>query len=163
MPKRITVAEHTNIAQLEQLYKQASGGVESRQFQIIWLLAQGKKTEEVTQITGYSRTWIYALVKRYNELGIEGLGDLRHHNLGAKPLIDDVQQAQLWQVLQEKAPDGGLWNGRKVADWLTALTERQISRQRGWEILRQMTFRLRVPRPSHTQSDETEQNAWKKN
>ena len=30
MPKRITVAEHTNIAQLEQLYKQASGGVESR-------------------------------------------------------------------------------------------------------------------------------------
>ena len=163
MPKRITVAEHTNIAQLEQLYKQASGGVESRQFQIIWLLAQGKKTEEVTQITGYSRTWIYALVKRYNELGIEGLGDLRHHNLGAKPLIDDVQQAQLWQVLQEKAPDGGLWNGRKVADWLTALTERQISRQRGWEILRQMTFRLRVPRPSHTQSDETDQIAWKKN
>ena len=163
MPKRITVAEHTNIAQLEQLYKQASGGVESRQFQIIWLLAQGKKTEEVTQITGYSRTWIYALVKRYNELGIEGLGDLRHHNLGAKPLIDDVQQAQLWQVLQGKAPDGGLWNGRKVADWLTALTERQISRQRGWEILRQMTFRLRVPRPSHTQSDETEQIAWKKN
>ncbi len=29
MPKRITVAEHTNIAELEQLYKQASGGVES--------------------------------------------------------------------------------------------------------------------------------------
>ena len=163
MPKRIRVAEHTNIAQLEQLYKQASGGVESRQFQIIWLLAQGKKNEEVEEITGYSRTWIYALVKRYNELGIEGLGDLRHQNRGALPLIDDVQQAQLWQVLQEKADDGGLWNGRKVADWLTSLTGRQIRRQRGWEILRQMTFRLRVPRPSHTQSDETEQIAWKKN
>ena len=148
-----------------------------RQFQIIWLLAQGKKTEEVTQITGYSRTWIYALVKRYNELGVEGLGGFRHQNIGASPLIDDVQQAQLWQVLQEKAPDGGLWNGRKVADWLTALTGRQISRQRGWEILRPMTFRrflrgegfipketaLRVPRPAHTQSDETEQLAWKTN
>ena len=46
----------------------------------------------------------------------------------------------LWQVLQEKAPDGGLWNGRK-SDWLTSLTGRQISRQRGGEILRQMTFR----------------------
>ena len=79
MPKRIAVAEHSSIAQLEQLYKQATDGVESRkarcleastrqtlrQFQIIWLLAQGKKTEEVTEITGYSRTWIYALVKRY--------------------------------------------------------------------------------------------------
>ena len=91
------------------------------------------------------------------------MGDFRHQNKGASPLIDDVQQAQLWQVLQEKAPDGGLWNGRKVADWLTSLTGRKISRQRGWEILRQMTFRLRVPRPSHTQSDEVEQIAWKKN
>src|SRR4028119_615946 len=109
MPKRITVAKHSNIAQLEQLYKQATGGVESRQFQIIWLLAQGKKTEEVEEITGYSRTWIYALVKRYNELGISGLCDRRSQNQGAKPLIEDVEQAQLWQVLQAKAPNGGLW------------------------------------------------------
>ncbi len=153
MPKRITLAEHSNIEELKQLYKQAAGGIESRQLQIIWLLAQGKKTEEVEDITGYSRTWIYALVKRYNELGVKGLGDFRHQNLGAKPLIDDVQQAQLWQVLQENAPDGGLWNGRKVADWLTTHPLwRLISRQRGWEILRQMTFRLRVPRPSHTSS-----------
>ncbi|MBN3926659.1 MAG: helix-turn-helix domain-containing protein [Nostoc sp. NMS4] len=49
--------------------------MESRQYQIIWLLAQGKKTLEVEEITGYSRTWIYALVKRYNELGICGIGD----------------------------------------------------------------------------------------
>ena len=53
--------------------------------------------------------------------------------------------------------------GAPVADWLTSLTGRKISRHRGWEILRQMTFRLRVPRPSHTQSDEVEQIAWKKN
>ncbi len=163
MPKRISVAKHLTIEQLEQHYRQARDGVESRQYQIIWLLAQGKKTLEVEEITGYSRTWMYALVKRYNEFGIEGLGDRRNQNPGTKPLIDDVEQAQLWQALQEKAPDGGLWNGRKVADWVSCLTGRQVSRQRGWEILRQMTFRLRVPRPSHTQSDYFEQEAWKKN
>ncbi|NMG19665.1 helix-turn-helix domain-containing protein [Brasilonema bromeliae] len=75
MPKRISIVEHLNICELEQLYKHAKEGIESRQYQIIWLLAQGKKTEEVEQITGYSRTWIYALVKRYNELGISGLCD----------------------------------------------------------------------------------------
>lgn len=163
MPKRINIAEHSNISELEQLYKHAKNGIESRQYQIIWLLTQGKKTEEVEEITGYSRTWIYALVKRYNELGISGIGDRRSQNQGAKPLIEDVEQARLWQVLQENAPDGGLWNGRKVADWLTSVTGRQISRQRGWEILRQMTFRLRVPRPSHTESDSFEQEFWKKN
>ena len=163
MPKRITVATHLDVFQLEQLYRQAKDGVESRQYQIIWLLAQGKKTEEVEQVTGYSKTWIYALVKRYNELGISGIGDRRSKNQGAKALIDDIQQAQLWQALQSNAPDGGFWNGRKVADWLSQLTGTKISRYRGWEILRQMTFRLRVPRPSHTESDHFEQEAWKKN
>ena len=146
MPKRITIAEHLNSSELEQLYKHAKDGIESRHYQIIWLLAQGKKTEEVEEITGYSRTWIYALVKRYNELGISGVCDRRNQNQGAKPLIGDVEQARLWQVLQENAPDGGLWNGRKVADWLSEVTGTNFSRQRGWEILRQMTFRLRVPR-----------------
>ena len=163
MPKRISVTEYLSIKELEQRYHQAKEGVESRQYQIIWLLAKGKTTEEVEEVTGYSRTWIYALVKRYNELGLEGLGDQRHHNQGRAPLIDDLEQAQLWQVLQGDAPDGGLWNGRKVADWLSAFTGRPISRQRGWEILRQMTFRLRVPRPAHTDSDDIEQAAWKKN
>ena len=84
MPKRISIAEHSNITELEQLYKQAKDGIESRQYQIIWLLAQGKKTLEVEEITGYSRTWIYALVKRYNELGICGIGDRRSENHSCK-------------------------------------------------------------------------------
>jgi transposase len=163
MPKRISIVPHVSISELEQFYRQAKNAIESRQYQIIWLLAQGKKTEEVEEITGYSRTWIYGLVKRYNQWGPSGLGDRRSQNQGSKPLIEDIEQAQLWQVLQDNSPDGGLWNGRKVADWLTSVTGRYISRQRGWEILRQMTFRLRVPRPCHTESSQSEQEAWKKN
>lgn len=102
-------------------------------------------------------------MKRYNEFGTEGVGDGRRNNQGATPLVDDVTQAQLWQVLQQKAPDGGLWNGRKVADWLTQITGKKMSRQRGWEILRSMTYRLRVPRPAHPGSDLIGQEEWKKN
>lgn len=86
----------------------------------------------------------------------------RHGNRGGQTLLNDVQQAQLWQALQGKASDGGLWNGRKVAEWLTQLTDKHISRQRGWEILRQMTFRLRVPRPQHQEADADEQATGKK-
>lgn len=81
MPKRISVATHHRIEELEQRYRQTKDGRESRQYQIIWLVAQGKKTAEIEEITGYSRTWIYALVKRYNELGSEGLGEHRVFNL----------------------------------------------------------------------------------
>jgi transposase len=163
MPKQLTIIPHLSVSELELGYRQAKNGVDSRQYQIIWLLAQGKTTAEVMAITGYSRTWIYALVKRYNQSGATALGDHRRDNQGAKPLVEDIHQAQLWQVLQTPAPDGGLWNGRKVADWLSELTQQQISRQRGWEILRQMSFRLRVPRPAHTEADPVEQEAWKKN
>ena len=85
MPKRISLVNHLSSEELEQGYRQAKEGVESRQDQIIKLLTQGKTTEEVQEITGYSRTWIYALVKRYNELGIEGLGGLAERVPSAAP------------------------------------------------------------------------------
>jgi transposase len=163
MPKRIVLAEHLSEEELGQKYRQASSGIESRQFQVLWLLAQGQPTEKVSQITGYSRNWIYQLVRTYNQQGVESVGDRRRFNQGRNQILDDVEQAHLWQVLQGAAPDGGLWNGKKVADWLSELKGEPIHRQRGWEILRQMTFRLPVPRPAHSGTSPAEQEAWKKN
>lgn len=69
-------------------------------YQIVWLLAAGKRTEEVASVTGYSRSWIYEIVWGYNRIGPETLGDHRHHNSGSKePLLDDVCCAYLWQAL----------------------------------------------------------------
>jgi transposase len=163
MPKRIQIAPHLSVDELEQHYRQAQDGVESRHYQIIWLLAQGKRTEEVAQVTGYSRSWIYELVWGYNRDGADSLGDKRHHNPGAAPLLDDVQQAQLWQLLNEQPSDGDLWDGPKVAEWMSQLLGRQIHPQRGWEYLRAMEMRLRRPRPEHQDSDPQAQTAWKKN
>jgi transposase len=114
-------------------------------------------------VTGYSRGWIYELVWGYNLQGAETLGDGRHNNPGAAPLMDDIQQANLLEVLQGPSPDGGLWNGRKVADYLSEVLGRPISRQQGWEYLRQMGWRQRVPRPQHQESDPEAQHEWKKN
>jgi hypothetical protein len=46
MPKRIQIAAHLTVEQLEKHYRQAKDGVERSHYQIIWLLAQGKRTEE---------------------------------------------------------------------------------------------------------------------
>jgi transposase len=61
---------------------------------------------EVSHVTGYSRIWIYQLVRRYNEKGLEAIADQRRQNSGKESLLSDEQQAQLWQVLQYRAPDG---------------------------------------------------------
>ncbi len=162
MPKRITISPHLVVEELERRYRRAKDPVERSHYQIIWLVAIGKPSSEVAAVTGYSRYWIYELVRSYNRLGPEALGDWRHQNPGATPLLDDQQQANLLLALRSHAPDGGLWNGRKVADYLSELLGVAISRQQGWEYLKQMEWRRRVPRPAHQEADPDEQEAWKK-
>jgi transposase len=102
-------------------------------------------------------------VRRYNQLGVNGLKDKRHQHPGSQPLLSLVEQAQLLQTLQTPPADGGLWNSRKVAEWISHLLERPVSVQRGWDYLRSLEFRLRIPRPEHDLADPDVQETWKKN
>ena len=162
MPPRIQIQPHLSLEELEESYRKASEGRERSHYYIIWQLAQGKSTAQVAELTGYSRSWLYELVWGYNRIGPASLGDKRHQNQGAKPLLNEVQQAQLWQALQERSSDGGLWTGPKVAAWMSELLGRQVAPQRGWEYLRSLEFRRRRPRPAHVKSSLSEQQQWKR-
>lgn len=164
MGRRVQLAAHLSTEALEQRYKAAKSGIERGHYQVIWLLQCGKSTREVAEVSGYSRAWIYEVVRSYNQQGPNALGDQRQHNQGhGQFLLDDELQALLWQALASEPPEGGQWNGRKVADWLSERLGRPVHRQRGWEILKQMEFSLRVPRAEHQQAaTEEEQRAWEK-
>lgn len=104
------------------------------------------------------------MVRRYNTQAREAFLRLKKKNLGRQSLLQEVDQAQLWQLVQQPAPDGGLWNGRKVADWLSEKMGFPVSRQRGWQYFQQIGFWLKTSRPSHTDSDFSQQlPQWKKN
>lgn len=163
MPKNVTLQPHLSCQQLYSRYRASTCPVERSHYQIIWLLADGKTPAIVSQVSGYSRMWVYQLLRRYNQDGPKALGDRRHSNPGKPTQLRQIQRSQLWQVLTGPAPDGGLWNGRKVADWLTQLTGEHISRYRGWEYLREMGYRLKVPRPQHQETSIAQQQQWKKN
>lgn len=163
MPKKLSLSQHLSTQKLLNRYRNASNVVEKSHYQVIWLLSTGKTPKQVAEITSYSQTWIYQLINRYNQHREAGLGDLRASNRGKKPLLNDFQQAQLHQVLTSPAPDGGLWNGRKVAEWMSEVTGKKVSRIRGWEYLKQMEYTLKVPRAQHQESSWSEQQEWKKN
>lgn len=163
MPRRVQIKNHLSLKELGNRFRHSSDVVERAHYQIIWLLAQGRSTEEVASVSGYSRDWIYKLVRRYNETGPCSIGDQRHQNRGAPTMLDDVQQAQLLQALEEKPVDGDLWDGPKVAKWMSELLGHRVHPQRGWEYLRAMEMRLLKPRPEHAESDPVVQQQWKKN
>ena len=162
MVKRLRLKEQLTLDEIEQRYRRAGEAVARSQWQILWLLARGEATAAVVAATGYSATWIYQIVRRYNAEGAAGIGDRRHRNPGAAPLLDAAGQADLRAALAGPAPGGGLWSGPAVASWPAERLGRPVGPQRGWAYLRRLGQTPQVPRPSHAQADPAAQEAFKK-
>jgi transposase len=50
-------------------------------------MSLGEPIREVARMVGYSEKWTREIARRYESEGVEGLGDRRHHNPGAKELV----------------------------------------------------------------------------
>lgn len=166
MPKTIKLEAHLSQKELENRYRKARDPVLRSHYQIFWLISQGKTTTQVMEVTGYSRSWIQLLARRYNANGPESLGDHRHRNPGAtvRALLDADQRKELAEALKEPPSDGGMWNSRKVGEWIERRTGKTVGRkkQRGWDYLKRLGNSPKVPRPHHASVDKSEQAAFKK-
>lgn len=166
MPKTIKLEAHLSQEDLEHRYRKAHDPVARSHYQILWLIGEGRTTSEVMEVTGYSRGWIQQLARRYNRYGPEALGDRRHRNPGARDraLLTADQREELARALRESPPDGGMWNSRKVGEWIEKRTGKVVSRkkQRGWDYLKKLGNSPKVPRPRHASAARSEQEAFKK-
>ena len=153
---------HLTLAELEQRYRRARDPVARSQWQILWLLSSGRPTAEVARVSGYSVNGVREIARRYREDGPTGIGDRRHGNPGAAPLLDAEQQEQLRVALGGPAPHGALWTCRSVAAWMSQTLGRPVSAQRGWEWMRRLGFTPQRPRPRETRAAPEVQAAFKK-
>jgi transposase len=162
MPKHLIASPHLSVAELEQRYRHERDPVARSHWQIVWLRARGQPPAAIAEMTGYCIDWVRTIIHRYNDGGPAALGDRRHDNPGAAPLLDAAGQVALRQALAGPAPDGGLWTGPKVARWMTIRLDQRVSPQVGWTYLRKLGFTPQRPRPHHTQADPDAQDAFKK-
>ena len=168
MPKRIELSPHATTEELENLYRKAKDPVERSHLQIVWLLSEGTRTEEVSEVTGYSPGWVRKIARRYNEWGVDALGDRRHSNPGAKQraLLDESGEEELLEALQGAPPasvGSGMWSGPKVALWIAQRNGlEKVHVQRGFEYLRKVGMSPQVPRPKNARADTSEKEAFKK-
>jgi transposase len=161
MAQRMTIAPHLSVDELERRYRRADDPIARSQWQMVWLLASGLPTGQVARVTGYSVRWVQEIARRYRA-GPQAIGDRRHGNPGASPLLDAAQQEQLRQALAGPAPDDGIWSCRSVAAWMSQTLGRPVSAQRGWEWMRRLGFTPQRPRPRETRADPVAQEAFKK-
>src|SRR5258708_38482523 len=101
--RRIKLATHLTTEEVGQRYREADEPVARSQWQILWLLAQGQRSEQVVAGTGYGVNWIRAIARRYNQHGPAAVGDQRHHNPGKRLKLSAEQQATLRELLSQAA------------------------------------------------------------
>jgi transposase len=166
MSEKRNSQEELESSQLEGLYRKAVDPVLRTHLLMVWRMSLGDSVGEVAQMVGYSQKWTREIARRYESEGVEGLGDRRHANPGAKEraLLDEEGQAQLREALEGPPPGGGMWSGPKVARWIEEKTGMErVHAQRGWEYLRRVGMSPRVPRPSNARgASASEREAFKK-
>jgi transposase len=162
MARKLVIPPHLPVDELERRDRGAGDPVARSHLQIVWLLARGSPTAAVADATGDSGTWVREVARRYRAGGPAALGDRRHADPGAAPLLTPAQQGELRAALGGPAPDGGPWTCRKVADWMGDRLGRPVAEQRGWEWLRRLGFTPQRPRPRGTRADPAAQAAFNK-
>lgn len=165
--KRLEIVCHHSIKEIEKRMKDSKDAVEYKHWLIIKLLIkpkQEKSPEEVAEIVGVTYDWIRKLIHKYNKEGEKALGDSRLENAGVKPILNEEEQKELFQILCKPAPDGGLWTGPKVAKWIEEKKDRQVNKEMGWHYLKRLGFQLRKPRPKNIKAATCqEKKEFKKN
>lgn len=152
------------LEELEARFRTARDLVERSHCHVVWLLAKGHSTAEVTEIVALSPRWVNKLARRFETEGLEALGDRRRRNAGAKPLLSAQDLEALRARLKTPPDDGGVWSGPKVARWIAArLGLLHVHAPRGWEALQKLGWSLQAPRPRNPQAAGPEaQAAFKK-
>ena len=160
-PYKTLKLQHT-AKELKNHYQKYRDGVERRRTQVIWLLAEGKKHQEVREITAYSDWSVRDIIARYNEKGLEGLKSHYRTNRGAPAKLSEEEQLLLDEALEKDPIDGGRWNGRKVSEWIKKNLDKEISLTSCYNYLHKLKFSLKHPRPRHKLVNLKEQEEFKK-
>jgi transposase len=160
---RLPVVPHLRHDEIDRRYRGCSDGSEKSRWHVLWLVTrpdQPLSASQAAELVGFTPSWGRAILKRYNAHGPDALADGRREN-GADPKLTAAQQAPLLAALQAEPPDGGLWSGPKVAAFVRQQFGVEVRKQTGWQWLKDLGFRLVVPRPRHPKAaTPEEQRVW---
>jgi transposase len=158
----MTVANHLTLNELWRRAKKAKDPIEKDRFLAVYHAKRGLTAKEIARIIPNTPRWVQETVRRYNLEGPEALKDKRHQNPGQKPKLTPEERMRVLEALQGPPPDGGLWTGPKLRDWVERELGKRLSLYPIYRLLHEMGFALRVPRPRHRKADGEAQEALEK-
>jgi transposase len=163
---RLPVILHLDRDEIARRYRACRTGVEKTHWQALWLLTRADDPPApaaVARLVGLTPAWVRTLLKRWNAEGPAGLADRRAAVNGGQAKLSDEQQAALFEALQGRPADGGLWTGPKVAAYVGDRWGVSACVETGWRWLTRLGLSLQVPRPRNPGAAPAEaQRGWKR-
>jgi transposase len=163
---RLPIVPHLSPDEIARRYRTCRGGVEKTHWQILWLLTRSEAPPtpaEVAAQVGLTPAWVRTVLKRWNADGPGGLADRRATTNGGQTRLSAEQQAALFEALQGRPDDGGLWTGPKVAASARGRWGVAVGAATGWRWLTRLGLSLQVPRPKDPKAATSdEQWGWKR-
>lgn len=118
----------------------------------------------VSSVFGTDRTTLWRWIKRFASQGIAGLAD---EPKGHKPLKLGAEQRQhVARWLEEGRNSQGepiFWTLQKLMLAIEMEFGISLGQTATWDLVRQLGFRQKVPRPRHAKADKQAQESFKKN
>jgi transposase len=152
---------HLPYEEVVEHFKTCSDPNEKTRWQAIMLCMEGYRRGEIASICKHERGWVTATVHHWNQFGKEGLLDDRREN-GRACYLSDEQQKQLGALLDTPAPDGGIWSGKQVVEWIHETTQKKVTVKCGIDYLHRAEMTQQMPRPQHPDADPVAQETFKK-
>jgi transposase len=136
----------------------------TRRLLAIALVLDGYSRAAAAEACAMDRQTLCDWVHRYNDHGLEGLSD--HSHPGPRPLLTAAQEAEVdsWVVQgPDLAADGVVrWRRIDLRERIKARFDVVFHERSIGKLLRRLNFRRISVRPQHPESDEAEQEAFKK-
>jgi len=131
----------------------------------VLLLCDGKKCSEVSELFGDSLRVLQNWIKEFNKAGIDGLRD--HNRPGRTPKLSSEDLARLNKDLRTLPRDLGyyqnLWDGKLLSHHIKTCYGIELKVRQCQNLLHDLGFRRRKPRPLIAKADPEKQEAFKKN
>lgn len=160
---KVTRLEHTAV-ELRRVASRKRDAMQVRRLLALALVLEGVSRSEAAAQNGMDRQTLRDWVRRYNDLGIDGL--LSRSSSGRKPSLSGVQKAELL-ALAVMGPDPQTDN---VVRWRCVDLRDEVQRRFSVRVhentigvwLRRMGLTRLQPRPFHPKKDPAVQETFKK-
>jgi transposase len=163
---RLPIVSHLRPEEIARRYRTCRTGVEKTHWQVLWLLtrtAQPPSPAQVASQVGLTPAWVRTVLKRWNAQGPEGLADRRPLTNGGQSKLTTPPQAELFEALQRRPADDGLWTGPKVVAYVRDHFGVTVRPETGWRWLTRLGLSLQVPRPRNPRAASAEETqVWKR-